>query len=157
MREDKLPSAGTALGYGCLYIPRLIVHLLFKAPSLFFEDIRRRKLECLLEKEGHAAYELIHLESTLNNKIRTYVLAVSAESFCSSLEQKVRSYDPEALLLRFFAAQQAYHDKATSVTASSLSAHVAEYEAAVLYDAYFQILERKGYVMRAKSNVTILT
>ena len=157
MKEDKLPSAGTAAGYGCLYVPLLFVSLGFKIPALFFEDMRRRKLEHLLEKEGRAAYELIHLESTLNNKIRTYTSAVSSESFCIPLEKEVRSYDPEALLLRFFAAQKIVHDRASSATALFFSDHVAECEAAVLYDAYFQILERNGYVTRAKSNVSILT
>ena len=158
MSEYKPSAAVAGVRHGCLNIPRLLMHLLFKALASPFEGMRRIKLEELIAKERYPPRELVSLEAMLEKRIDEYVLLVRVE--CKDLSLKeTRPYDPEALLMRFFKAQQAYaclviqQKGNSSATLSDISNRIKNYENLIVNDVYFKILEKNGYVERVRNKI----
>ena len=105
----------------------------------------------MLAEEKIPARDLVFLESEFHVKINKYVGAVYKTRDEIPLKKHMREYDPDVWLIEFFKARQAYW---IYLPEGKPQGQLQELEELVRYDAYYQILERKGIVELAEKKVS---
>ena len=134
---------------GCLSVLALPFYALVKIPFILAAEARRYELESMLAEEKIPARELAFLESEFHAKVERYAGGMYKlfPKISVPLIKGIREYDPKSWLEAFFTLQKVYRCD------DELQAQILELEQAVRYDAYYQILERKGIAERAEKKV----